>query len=112
MHATASPRPPFHACAIATLLMALAPLPCAADQALAQKAGCTACHSTSAKVLGPSFREVAGKYAGDSQAAAALRDSIRAGGSGKWGAIPMPPQPALPKNTLDKLAAWIAAGAP
>ena len=112
MHAAATFPPTLHILWLATTLFALTPHRAFADAGLAEKSGCVACHSTSVKILGPSFREIAVRYAGDAQAVSALRDSIRNGGSGKWGAIPMPPQAGLSEAGVKKLAAWIAAGAP
>jgi cytochrome c len=94
-----------------SLLMLSPALPACADEALARKSQCLACHGVTQKVMGPAFRDVAAKYAGDPEAAKKIADSIRNGGSGRWGEIPMPPQGALPAATIQKLAAWIAAGA-
>jgi cytochrome c len=76
-----------------------------ADQALATKNNCMACHAVDRKLVGPSYRDVAKKYVGTS--ADALAASIRKGGSGKWGAIPMPAQPQLSESDARKLATWI-----
>ena len=59
--------------------------------ALEAKYSCTACHTASSKLVGPSYKEIAAKYAGDSGAAAKLEQKVKNGGSGVWGAIPMPP---------------------
>jgi cytochrome c len=59
------------------------------------------------KVVGPGFKEVAAKYAGDKGAAATLATKIIAGGSGVWGAIPMPANPQVKEADAKKLAAWI-----
>jgi cytochrome c len=42
---------------------------------------------------------------------AKLKASIKAGGSGKWGPVPMPPQPGLSDADLTTLATWILGGA-
>jgi len=60
--------------------------------ALARRAGCIACHAVDARVVGPSFREVASRYRGDADAPARLVAKLRTGGSGVWGSVPMPPQ--------------------
>jgi cytochrome c len=57
-----------------------------------QKNGCTACHAMEKKLVGPSFKEMAIRYKNDKTAEAKLVAKIKAGGSGSWGAIPMPPQ--------------------
>jgi len=73
---------------------------------LAAKYNCTACHSADKKIVGPSYKEVAAKYAGDSGAAAKLEQKVKNGGSGVWGAIPMPPNN-VPDADLKALVAWI-----
>lgn len=82
-----------------------------AGWALAQKASCNACHGLEQKLVGPGFKEVAAKYAGRADAAAYLAGKIKAGGSGVWGQIPMPPQ-ALPEADAKALAQWLVDGAP
>ncbi len=80
--------------------------------ALAGAQGCTACHAMDGKSLGPSFREVAKKYAGRADASAYLAGKIKGGGGGVWGGpIAMPPQ-ALSDADAKALADWLAAGAP
>ena len=61
--------------------------------------------------MGPSYAEVAKKYASDKEAEAKLVASIRAGGAGKWGPVPMPAQPNLSEADAKILAQWILAGA-
>lgn len=85
--------------------------PAWADLALAQKNGCTACHALDKKVLGPGYQEVAAKYGNKPEAVTALVASIKAGGSGKWGQIPMPAQPQLSDADAKTLATWILNGA-
>ena len=80
--------------------------------ALASSNACTACHSLDSKGLGPSFRQIAQKYAGRADGVDYLTGKIRSGGSGVWGgAMAMPPQ-ALPEADARTIAAWLAAGAP
>lgn len=90
---------------------AVACLPAHANLALAQKNACTACHAVDKKIVGPSYQDVAKKYAGQKGADAAIAANIKAGGAGKWGPVPMPPQPALSEADIKTLAAWILAGA-
>ena len=85
-------------------------LPAHADMALAQKHACTACHAVDRKLVGPSYQDVAKKYAGNKNAATELAESIRKGGSGKWGPVPMPAQPGLSDADLKALTAWVLAG--
>ena len=54
---------------------------------------------------------MASKYAAQADAQAYLVKSIKAGGSGKWGPVPMPAQPALSDADTQTLAAWILKGA-
>ena len=75
--------------------------------ALLNKYSCTACHGVDKKVVGPGFNEVAKKHAGKVDY---LAGKIKAGGSGVWGPIPMPPQ-TLPEADAKKIAEWISKGA-
>jgi sulfite dehydrogenase len=68
---------------------------------------CTACHAVDKKVVGPAFHDVAAKYAGNSDAAAKVMQSIRSGGSGKWGQVPMPGFPQLEEADLKTLTTWV-----
>lgn len=85
--------------------------PAFANLDLAKKNACMACHAVDKKLVGPAYQEVAKKYAGQQDATAALVKSIKAGGSGKWGPVPMPAQAALSDADASTLAAWILAGA-
>ena len=79
----------------------------AATQLLA-KYGCQACHTVDKKLVGPAYKDVAAKYAGDSTALAKLEQKIKSGGSGVWDAIPMPPNN-VPDADLKTLVEWILA---
>ena len=81
-----------------------------AGAALAQKAGCMACHGVVKGAVGPAFRDVAAKYADAGQAEARLVAKIRNGGGGVWGAIPMPAQPQLKEGDARVIVQWILAG--
>ncbi|WP_119352418.1 c-type cytochrome [Azohydromonas sediminis] len=78
---------------------------------LAKAQGCTACHGVNNKIVGPGFSEIAAKYRGRADAEAYLAGKVRAGGSGVWGAVPMPPQAQLKDDEVNALAKWIAGGA-
>ncbi len=82
----------------------------ASASALTQKYTCVACHGVENKSVGPAFRDIARKYGDRSDAVAYLSGKIRAGGSGLWGAIPMPAQ-ALSEADAQTIAQWLAAGA-
>jgi cytochrome c len=89
-----------------TILGALA-APALASEQLAKKHNCFACHQVDKKVVGPSYRDVASKYAGDKAAAAKLFDKVKKGGAGVWGQVPMPPNPAVPDADVKALVTWI-----
>lgn len=96
------------------LVVAAALLPATAAQAslaLAQKNACMTCHAVDRKLVGPSYQEVVKRHAGDQDAGARLADSIRKGGSGKYGPVPMPAQATLSETDARTLADWILGGA-
>ncbi len=68
---------------------------------------CVACHQLDKRMVGPSFREVAAKYAGDPAAAGALAKKIKEGGAGSWGTVPMPPNAAISDADLTQVVGWI-----
>ncbi len=89
----------------------LASTPSFASSQLATQKACLACHTTGKKLVGPAYQDVAKKYAGQKDALAVLTKAIKTGGVGKYGPIPMPPQPALSEPDAKTLAAWVLAGA-
>jgi len=82
-----------------------------ANADLANKHNCLACHAVDKKIVGPSFQEVTKKYFGQPDADKFLAQSIKVGGSGKWGQMPMPPQVQLSETDAKSLAIWILDGA-
>ena len=97
---------------IATVaLIALVASSAWANADLAKKNSCLACHAVDKKLVGPAYQDVAKKYAGQADAEATLAKSIKAGGSGKWGPVPMPPQAQLSDADAKTLAAWVLGGA-
>lgn len=81
-----------------------------ADEALAQKSGCFACHRVDSKLVGPAFKEVAAKYRGDAGALDRLTAKVK-GGSKRgeplvWGTMAMPPSPA-PEADVRKVVEWV-----
>ena len=68
---------------------------------------CTGCHAPDSRIVGPSFKEISARYAGDSSAGARLASKIKAGGAGVWGPLPMPPHPNLSDAELTQLTTWI-----
>ncbi len=80
----------------------------AAGQALAQKSGCLLCHAVDKKVLGPSYKDVAAKYKGQKDAEAKLIAKVSKGGSGSWGAVPMPANsPKVSDADIKTLVEWV-----
>lgn len=90
----------------ALLTTVVVAVPAVADQALAQKKNCMACHAVEKKIVGPAYKDVARKYAGQN-AEAKLASKIKQGGSGVWGAIPMPANPQVSDADAKQLVAWI-----
>jgi cytochrome c len=72
---------------------------------------CTACHGMKNKIVGPGFNEIAAKHKGKANLEAYLVGKIKSGGSGVFGAIPMPAQPQVKDADAQAIAQWIAAGA-
>ena len=79
----------------------------ASPLALLQKNNCTACHAAGQRIVGPSWAEVSQRHAGKADY---LAGKIRAGSSGVWGNVPMPPQP-LDEAAARQIADWLAGGA-
>lgn len=79
----------------------------ASGMAMMQKDGCSACHAVDKKILGPSYQDVAAKYKGDKDALAKLTQKVKAGGSGTWGAVPMPPNAQVSDADIKALVSWI-----
>jgi cytochrome c len=76
-------------------------------QALAQKNACMSCHGVDKKIVGPAFKEVAKKYAGDKTAKDTLVAKVKTGGKGVWGQIPMPPNPGVKSEDAEKIIEWV-----
>ena len=93
--------------AASSLLFVLSSAPAFANQDLAQKKSCMACHAVDKKVLGPAYKEVAAKYAGQKDAADKLALKIMKGGAGVWGAVPMPANPQVSAAEAKTLALWV-----
>ena len=93
--------------ALALSLAVVAIAPAMADEALAKAKNCMACHAVANKVVGPAYKDVAKKYAADKTAADKLAAKIIKGGSGVWGAVPMPANPQVNEAEAKNLAAWV-----
>jgi cytochrome c len=95
----------FPVATIVTACMVLAPA--WANPDLAEKKNCLSCHAINQKLIGPSYKEVAAKYAGQPDAVAKLVPKVMKGGSGVWGAIPMPANPQVNEAEARQLVQWI-----
>jgi cytochrome c len=89
----------------AAALLASAPAHASLD--LAKAKNCTACHAVDKKLIGPSYKDVAAKYATDKDASAKLAKKVREGGVGAWGQIPMPANPQVNADEAAALVKWI-----
>lgn len=79
-----------------------------ADEALAAKYGCVACHELDFKKVGPAYEAVAKKYRGaDAATVDTLVKHVREGSTGVWGKDIMPPQPLVPEQDVRDLVAWV-----
>ncbi|MDD5325563.1 MAG: c-type cytochrome [Polaromonas sp.] len=81
--------------------------PALADLAMAKAKNCLACHAVDKKVVGPAYKDVAAKYAGQKDAPAKLEAKVMKGGSGVWGPVPMPANPQVNAAEAKQLVAWI-----
>jgi len=84
--------------------------PAMADQTmidLAQQKACLGCHQVDKKRVGPGFKQISERYAGQVEAAPHLVEVILKGGRGNWGAIPMPAQTRVSPEQAQQLAQWI-----
>ena len=93
---------------IATIVIAsMAAAPARANPELAQKKNCMACHAIGQKVIGPAYKDVAAKYAGQPDAAPRLAQKVMKGGTGVWGAAVMPANPQVSEAESKQLVQWI-----
>ena len=95
------------AAVLATLALTLVAAPALANEELAKKNACTACHAIDKKIVGPGYKEVAAKYRGDTKAEAMLIDKVTKGGVGAWGQVPMPPNAQVKDEDVKTLVKWV-----
>ena len=81
--------------------------PAMANEELAKKNACTACHAVDKKLVGPAFKEVANKYRNDKKAEAMLVEKVKKGGVGVWGQVPMPPNTTVSDADVKALVKWV-----
>jgi cytochrome c len=93
--------------AAAAIAVSFISLPALANADLAQKKTCMACHAVDKKLVGPAYKDVAAKYAGQKDAADKLADKIVKGGQGVWGPVPMPPNAQVSAAEAKQLAQWV-----
>lgn len=93
--------------ALLAALVAAAAAPALASPELASKKNCMACHATDKKLVGPSYKDVAAKYAGQKDAVNLLSQKVIKGGSGVWGPVPMPANAQVNEAEAKQLVAWI-----
>lgn len=93
--------------ALIVLLAGLAALPAFASPELALKKNCMTCHAVEKKLVGPAYREVAARYAGQADAVDKLAQKVMAGGAGVWGPVPMPANPQVSAAESKQLVQWI-----
>ena len=83
--------------------------PALADLQLATAKNCMACHAVATKLVGPSYKDIAAKYAGQKDAVDKLSVKIIKGGAGVWGPVPMPANAQVSADDAKKLATWVLA---
>ena len=86
---------------------AVVAVPAQADEALAKKHNCLACHQVDKKSVGPAYKDIAKKYKGQAGMDVKLAEKVKKGGQGVWGPVPMPPNAAVPDADIKKLVDWI-----
>ena len=80
-----------------------------ANADLAKAKNCMACHAIQTKLVGPAYKDVAAKYAGQKDAEAKLTAKVMKGGAGSWGAVPMPANPQVTEAEARTLVKWVLA---
>ncbi len=96
----------FFAFAFAAATLSVA-LPARADLQLATAKNCMACHAVEKKLVGPTYKDIAAKYAGQKDAADKLAVKVIKGGAGVWGPVPMPANAQVTPDESKKLVTWI-----
>ncbi|MFI4939503.1 MAG: c-type cytochrome [Burkholderiales bacterium] len=74
---------------------------------LARAKNCLSCHSIAAKIVGPAYRDVSAKYAGQKEAEDKLVQKVLKGGSGVWGVVPMPSNAQVTETEARMLVRWV-----
>ena len=92
---------------MATLAAMTAVAPAMADEAMAKAKNCMACHAVDKKLVGPAYKDVAKKYAGQKDAEATLITHVMKGSKGVWGPVPMPANAQVNEAEAKKLVDWV-----
>lgn len=74
-------------------------------KALIAGSDCLTCHKEDAKLIGPSYQDVAAKYT--EKDIDLLADKIVNGGSGVWGDVPMAAHAGMDKENAKKMVKYI-----
>lgn len=101
------PRRPDRAAPLLVLLALGLCLDAGASEDLARAKGCLACHAVQTKVVGPAYKDVAARYAGQADAEDKLVQKVLKGGQGNWGFIPMPANTTVDEQEARTLVRWI-----
>lgn len=79
-------------------------------EGLFKKHNCATCHAMASRAIGPAVSEIAAKYKGQANAAQVLHRKVKVGGSGVWGAVPMPPHAHVSDEDINKIVGWMLGG--
>jgi len=92
---------------LCVVLSAFASTGAFAQADLAKAKNCMACHAIANKVVGPAYKDVAAKYAGQKGAVDKLVQKVMKGGSGVWGPVAMPANPQVTEAEARTLVQWV-----
>jgi cytochrome c len=92
-----------------SVLAALSSASAFAQADLAKAKNCMSCHAVGNKLVGPAYKDVAAKYAGQKGAEDKLVQKVLKGGSGVWGPVPMPANPQVSEAEARTLVKWVLA---
>lgn len=98
----------YFAAMTAALTFSTATLAAGSGEAVFKQSNCTGCHAIDRKVLGPSMKDIAKKYAGIKDAQAKLEKNVRNGIPGTGGSMPMPVTPKTVSDAdIRTMVSWI-----
>lgn len=76
-------------------------------KALIEGSDCRTCHKDDAKLIGPSYKDVAKKYESNDKNIKMLAEKVLKGGQGVWGEIPMAGHPNLSAEDAEAMVKYI-----